>query len=90
MKELEKQDKIEIVVEKQEKKEIKLIGTQRKIPGLTLFSCDKDGNIEKVQFKKQVLDLGKPLGVVKHTVVFDENKRYCQALNIKNARKKFL
>lgn len=37
----QKEDKIEIQVEQQQKKEIKLIGSQRKIPGLTTWEYNQ-------------------------------------------------
>lgn len=89
-----KEDKIEIQSEQQQKKEIKLIGNQRKIPGLTLFEYDTvSKTLSKAEYKKVDFHL-KSLSIkpeemqLNHKVIVKENCLYVQALNEKNALKK--
>lgn len=87
-------DKIEINVEQQQKKEIKLIGNQRKINGLTLWEFNhKTKELQKAKYSKVDIEL-RSLStraedlVNRHKVVVNENCLYFQALNEKNAIKK--
>jgi hypothetical protein len=98
MKELEnqpqKKDSIEIIAQAEVKKEIKLIGSQRVIPGLTLWQFNLiSGVLTKALFKSEdlVLDFtkhnpAKDLAKRKK-VIIEENCVYFQALNTKNALK---
>jgi len=97
MKELLKDEfqdsQIQIVEEKQQRKEIKLIGQQRKIPGLTLWEFDRNTKeIKKAEYKKQdvilrTLKVASDDTVKSNKVVVNENCFYIQALNKKNAIK---
>lgn len=86
--------KIEIRDEQQQKKEIKLIGRQRKVRGLTLFEYnEKTKELSKAQYKKQdfsleSLSLDPSQLKISSKVVVNENCIYFQALNRKNAIKK--
>jgi hypothetical protein len=89
-----KEDKIEIQEEQQQKKEIKLIGQQRKIKGLTLWEFNaKTKELQKAKYQKvdvSIKSLSSATGDVNfnHKVVTNENCLYFQALNEKVARKK--
>lgn len=90
-------NKIEIVEEEQQKKELTLLGQQRKIKGLILWEKNlKTGKIERAKYKKTnafISGIGDgTVDSVTHTftVVVNENCIYAQALNLKNAKKKFL
>ncbi len=94
MKELLKDEfqEVQIVEEKQQRKEIKLIGQQRKIPGLTLFEFNEiTRKINKAKFKvASVFITGGTDTESTHTYqcIVHENCAYIQALNEKNAIKK--
>jgi len=85
---------VEIVAEQQQKKEIKLIGQQRKIPGLTLWEYnERTKELAPAQFKRQdfeltTLDPEPPNLHISHRVHVNEGCIYFQALNRKNAEKK--
>ncbi len=79
-------EKMEIVIQKEVKKELKLIGSQRKISGLTLWQFnEKNKELTKATFKESSYVIG---GGVKLRVITEENCIYFQALNRKNALKK--
>jgi hypothetical protein len=88
------QDKIEIQIEQQQKKEIKLLGSQRKIPGLTLWEYNlKSKELKEASFSKVDVELkslsANPIDLVdRHKVVINEGCVYFQSLNRKNAEKK--
>jgi hypothetical protein len=88
------QDKIEVQIEQQQKKEIKLIGKQRKIPGLTLWEYNtKTFDLDKAKYSKVDLHLkslsNKPQELEsRHKVIANEGCLYFQALNLKNAERK--
>lgn len=99
MKEFDEIDKaldgVEIRAEQEKKKEVKLIGKQRRIPGLTLWEFNKKTkDLEKAKFKKQdvILSTLDPTVVANstthHKVEINEGCFYFQALNKKNAQKK--
>lgn len=96
MKELEirTQSDIEIREEEQQKKEVKMIGQQRKIPGLTLFEFNKKtGAIKPATYKKQSIEINslvpkKNAVAFHHKVEINEECFYIQALNSKSAIKK--
>ena len=82
----EKKDKIEIVSQVQQKKQIKLIGSQRLIPGLTLWEFNTETkSLNKAKFKQTNYSLN---GSKTHQVIIQDNCIYIQALNMKNALKK--
>jgi hypothetical protein len=87
-------DKIEIQEQQQQKKEIKLIGQQRKIKGLTLWEFNhKTKELKKAKYQKIDVNL-KSLSTkdedinFNHRVIVNENCLYFQALNEINARRK--
>lgn len=86
-------NKVEIVEEQQQKKEIKLIGQQRKIPGLILWEYNENtGLVDRAKFNKTnvfISSLSQSVESITHThkVVVNENCVYIQALNLKNAIK---
>jgi len=91
MKEIEQidKDRIEIVGQKEQPKETKIVGRMKKIKGLTLYQLDtKSGVISKAKVVSDTADFKNPnrkIGKAK----FEENCLYLQALNIKNAKRKF-
>lgn len=97
MKELLKDEfqdsQVEIVEEKQQRKEIKLIGQQRKVPGLTLWEFNrKTKELNKAQFKKQdilinTLKVSASASTKSNRVIVNEGCFYFQCLNRKNAMK---
>lgn len=97
MREIEQKDslkKTEIVSQVEQKKEIKTIGSLRKIPGLILWKMNtKTFAITEVEPEKIDIDFAaaqKGITTTKSRVKIDENAIYCQALNLKNAERKFL
>jgi hypothetical protein len=74
----------------EQRKEVNLIASQRLVPGLKMWKFNpssEDPKVEEVPFRKSTFDmLGKQ---VHHQVAFDPNCYYVQALNLKNAIKKF-
>lgn len=97
MKELEefRELPIEIVAEQQQKKEIKHIGQQRKVPGHILWEFnEKTREIKRAVYKKTNVTITgismSPESITEtHKVVVNENCAYAQAMNKKNARKHF-
>lgn len=97
MKELEefKELPIEIVAEQQQKKEIKHIGQQRKVPGHILWEFnEKTREVVRAVFKKTNITITgtsmSPESITEtHKVVVKENCSYVQAMNRKNAIKHF-
>ena len=82
----EKKDKIEIVSQVQQKKQIKFIGSQRSIPGLTLWQFNTETkSLNKAKFKQTNYTLN---GSKRSQVIIEDNCIYFQALNMKNALKK--
>lgn len=98
MKELEdfkaNQIGVEIKAEAEQKKEIKLVGQQRKVPGLTLWEYNENTKeLKKAKFQKvnvMIHGLGMSPESIKntHKVVVNENCIYFQALNENNAKRK--
>jgi hypothetical protein len=87
------QDTIEVFAQDENKKEIKMIGSQRRIKGLTLWEFNQITKVlKKAKFEKQLVEL-KHLPkkaedlVIKSKVITNQNCTYFQALNIKNALK---
>jgi hypothetical protein len=89
-----KDGEIEIAVEKQQQKEIKLIGSQRKIRGLILWEYNrKEKTLQPAKYKKQDFSIKSltpsPSELhVSNKVQVNEYCTYFQALNRKNAEKK--
>ena len=88
-------DRIEIQAEQEKKKEFKLIGQQRVIPGLTLWEYNrKNQTLCKATFKKQdvVLTTLDPTVInstsTSHRVEVNDDCIYLQALSMKSAVKK--
>lgn len=97
MKELTKEfeeTEVEIVAEQQQRKEIKLIGRQRKVRGLTLWEFnEKTKELNPAKYKKQdfqitMLNPSASALKVSHKVEVNEHCLYFQALNRKNAERK--
>lgn len=88
------ENEVEIVAEQQQKKEIKLIGQQRKIPGHTLFEYNevtKELIPAKFRPASVMISYSSMEGsqtTTTHTVIINEHCLYVQALNKKNAFKK--
>lgn len=86
---------IEIVAEQQQKKEIKHIGQQRKVPGHILWEFnEKTREIKRAVYKKTNVFISSvnmsPESITEtHNVVVNENCAYVQAMNLENARKHF-
>jgi hypothetical protein len=84
-----KETKVEITTEQEQKKEIKLIGQQRKIPGLILWEFNyKTKELQPAQFKKEDVVIKSlqptPEALTKRSnVIVKENCYYFQALNRK-------
>lgn len=91
MKELEKINPIEIREEEQQRKELKFIGSQRSIKGLTLYEFNLvSKQIKEAEFKKEDLilkSLNDKVSLSKKVHV-KENCVYIQALNKSNAIRK--
>lgn len=88
--ELNLKETIEIVDQKQVKKEIKLIGSQRRIPGLTLWQYNENSKeLTKAEYKKvdHKLNFDNTALEKRYAVSIQENCIYFQALNRKNAIK---
>lgn len=91
---VDKEEPIEIVEEQQQKKEIKFIGSQRQVPGLTLWEFNwGTRQLKPASFKKEDVAITslKPTkaSAVKHSkVITQENCWYFQALNRSSAGKK--
>lgn len=91
---VEKEEPIEIIEEQQQRKEVKFLGSQRKIPGLTLWEFNwKTGHLAPVSFKKEDVALTSlketESSSIKHAKVeVHEHCWYFQALNRDNATKK--
>ena len=89
--EIKAQDKVEIVAQQQQKKEVKLLGSQRKIPGLILWEYNLNTQTLSIAtFIKQNLEYKgeNNLPEIRNRVNIKEGCVYFQALNKKNAIKK--
>lgn len=88
--------KVEIVEEEQQKKEAKLIGRQRRVPGLILWEYNNlTQEVCKAEFVKQDIAIASiPLknaaidATISNRVNIKEQCVYVQALNYKNAVKR--
>ena len=81
--------RIEQVIKK--KNEFHLIGSQRRIPGHTLFCFNEATKKIKVAPMVQKVELGMDGNpVYKNNVTVEKDCVYVQALNEKNARKKLI
>lgn len=88
-----KENAVQIVEEKQQRKEIKLIGRQRRIPGLILWEFnEKTKELKPVTFKPKSIFISSSLTSTDTTktykCVVNDNCLYFQALNESNAMKK--
>jgi hypothetical protein len=87
------ENKIEIQAEQQQKKETQFLGSERKIPGLTLWELNTETmEVKKAEFTKTNASLGSLNAddlEIRHTVHVKPGCTYLQALNEKNARKHF-
>lgn len=86
----EKKDKIEIQAEEQQKKEIKLLGSKRKIPGLKLWEINlKDYTYKVADFAKRDVELNFGLNSdgtkkLRERVIIKDNCVYIQKLREKS------
>lgn len=86
--ELKLKESIEIVDQKLEKREVKLLRSQRRIPGLTLWQFETVTKLlTKAEYKKvdHKLNFGDIPSEKRYAVNIQENCIYFQALNEKNA-----
>lgn len=88
----DKKDKVEEGIVKEERKEVKLIGSQRRIPGLTLWEInDVKKTYKKAEFEAQQLelDLNKDIKEYKfrEKVMLKDDCFYVQKLNEKSLLK---
>lgn len=82
----------EFVKKAEQKKQQKHIGSIRLRRGLTLFQMNTEtGKISKVSFDETHVnpDFNKGKVNVRHKVTYNPKMLYVQALNMKNAKKKF-
>lgn len=63
--------------------------TVRAVRGLKLFSIDSAGRIEEVKPELAPVKGKDGKEVMRKKVVMQPGRRYCQALNLKNAERKF-
>jgi hypothetical protein len=92
MKELEQQTKAAKEVTIPSPTEHKYLGTMRKINGLTVWKCNlATMEIAKAEFEKEeaTFEMAKLQAGTRRKIVREQNHIYCQALNMKNAEKKF-
>lgn len=77
--------------QRERRKEVKLVGSQLIKPGLTLFECNlSSGKISPAKYYKHEAQLlGLKTIEVRKSVLVKDNCIYIQALNNKNAHKKF-
>jgi hypothetical protein len=87
------ENKIEIQAEQQQKKEAQFLGSERKIPGFTLWELNTETmEVKKAEFIRSNATLGSLNAddiQVRHTVHVKPACKYLQSLNEKNARKHF-
>jgi len=82
-------DQIKIVAQKEVDKKQKYVGKIRVIKGLTMYKLNlKTGHITKVQFDSAVIDINNPYKI-KKKMIQEPGFIYTQALNDKNAKRKF-
>ena len=88
-----KEDNVEIGIVEEERKEIKLIGSQRRIPGLTLWEIDDVKKTYcKAQFEKQNIELDFTKDIdgqtkLRQKVLLKDDCFYVQKLNEKSLLK---
>jgi hypothetical protein len=88
-----KDNEVEIVIEQQQRKEVKLIAQHRKIPGLTVWEFNvKTLELIPATFKNEdvtIRSFKKSHDIIKHNKVdIKPDCIYFQALNEKSARRK--
>jgi hypothetical protein len=93
MKELEnlQKDAVKIHAQAEKKKEVKFLGSQRKIKGLILWEFDLETKIlQPARYKSQRVVLSKQKGMSKTRLEVDIKQKglYIQALNRENAVRK--
>lgn len=65
-----------------------LLGSIRRRPGLFIFEYNPaDNTVEKVNFEDSMASFNG--GETRHKIKVTKGRKYCQALNLKNAIKKF-
>lgn len=92
MKETEKIDTPEhdkVVIEQNVQKQVTLLGSQRKIKGLTMFEFDPIKlTLEPANYKDVQAELNGKTTLIRHKLMMKEGCVYIQALNKRNAYKK--
>lgn len=82
-------DRVEVVQDI--KKEVKLLGSQRKIKGLTMFEYNpKDQTLEPAKFEEVNAELQGKVIVVRNKLIYKDGCSYIQALNKRVAFKKLV
>lgn len=78
-----------VVVVQDIKKEIKLLGSQRKIKGLTMFEYNpNDQTLEPAKYKEVKAELQGKAVAIRHKLIYKDGCAYIQALNKRVAFKK--
>jgi hypothetical protein len=72
-----------------EEAKVKHVGKIRVTPGLTLWQLDSEGNVSKAEMEIHAIPNLQGGVSEKKSMIQKEGYRYCQALNIKNAKRKF-
>jgi uncharacterized protein (UPF0216 family) len=89
MKELEQKSQIQKEIQKPVSYEKKIITSLRKIKGLSLYELNlKTNEVKKVETKTKAKVVGDTYKL-KEEVVYNSDCIYIQALNLKNAKRKF-
>jgi len=77
----------QIVAEQEKEKQLKFLGSLRKVPGLTMYECNlMTGDIKPAKLDS-IIDIE---GNITRKLVIQPGCLYDQALNMKNAMRKFL
>lgn len=80
-----------VVITQDIKKEVKLLGSQRKIKGLTMFEYNpKDQTLEPATFTEVNAELQGKAIVIRNKLIYKEGCAYVQALNKRVAFKKLV
>lgn len=79
--------KVQIIAEQEKEKQLKFLGSLRRIPGLTMYECNlMNGDIKPAKLDSIIaLD-----GSITRKLIIQPGCLYDQALNQKNATRKFL
>jgi hypothetical protein len=76
------------IIQAEQKMAERLLGSMKVIKGLTLYEMDMiTGQIRKAKFVDRVMNIGSMS--VKNKIQFRAKSMYVQAINVKNAKRKF-